>query len=163
YIGTPGYYDYTVSDDGTPRSFGTRRRSYSTDVFTRQAISFLKASTKTPRRPFFLWLAYNAPHGSHSSFRPCRFQTSAVPPDPAARQWLPTTTSLRPCSTTPVDISVRSRPVPARTTAGEWTGATSARCWAAAEAGRLIAGRSSSSTPVARATTRCAPTATSTP
>ena len=59
----PRYYDYTVSADGTPRSFGVQRRAYSTDVLTRRAKSFIDAQ-RGNRNPFFLWLAYNAPHGS---------------------------------------------------------------------------------------------------
>src|SRR6266516_4413342 len=57
------YYRYGVSDNGTKRHFGGARRDYSTDVFTRQAIGFIRSAARG-RHPFFLWLPYNAPHGT---------------------------------------------------------------------------------------------------
>lgn len=54
----PGYYSWTVSDQGTIKSETT----YSTDTLTDQAISFINS---TPRgRPFFLELSIFAPHGA---------------------------------------------------------------------------------------------------
>jgi N-acetylglucosamine-6-sulfatase len=61
FIEPPGYYQYSVSDNGTPRFFGTSRSDYSTDVLTRQAKRFVRDSA-TGSKPFFLWLAYHAPH-----------------------------------------------------------------------------------------------------
>jgi N-acetylglucosamine-6-sulfatase len=56
------YFDYIASDQGTFRFFGNARRDYTTSVFTREALRFLRVRS---RKPFFLWLAYNAPHDSH--------------------------------------------------------------------------------------------------
>jgi N-acetylglucosamine-6-sulfatase len=62
YDGVTRYFDYTMSDQGTPRFYGSDRRDYSTHVYTQQALRFVRQPN---RRPFFLWLAYNAPHASH--------------------------------------------------------------------------------------------------
>src|SRR3954447_8851624 len=70
YVGSPGYYDYNVSKNGTTRHFGSRRSDYSTNVFTRHAKRFL-ANRPQSSSPFFLWLAYEAPHGWRSPIRPC--------------------------------------------------------------------------------------------
>jgi len=80
YVGPPRYYDYNVSVDGEVHHFGTDRSDYSTDVFTRKARLFLRESSMSSD-PFFLWLAYEAPHGSVSPIRPCRTPGSAAPPD----------------------------------------------------------------------------------
>jgi N-acetylglucosamine-6-sulfatase len=55
-----GYYNYTVSQDGVPRTYGSAPRDYSTDVFTHYAEEFI--GTTDPATPLFLYLAYNAPH-----------------------------------------------------------------------------------------------------
>jgi arylsulfatase A-like enzyme len=55
-----GYYNYTVSEDGVPRTYGSAPTDYSTDVFTRYAEEFIR--TTDPATPLFLYLAYNAPH-----------------------------------------------------------------------------------------------------
>lgn len=39
-----------------------REGFYSTDAFTDHAISQIETATRTPDKPFFLYLAYNAPH-----------------------------------------------------------------------------------------------------
>jgi arylsulfatase A-like enzyme len=59
-----GYYDYHASSNGRIVHFGSKRSSYSTDVFTRRAREFIQTSSRRPR-PFFLWLSYNAPHPEH--------------------------------------------------------------------------------------------------
>ena len=72
----PGYYHYTVSDNGKPRSFGFHPHAYSTDVFTRQAKQFIRHGRR--RQPFFLWLSYNAPHDTSLTTRFCG-HSSPVP------------------------------------------------------------------------------------
>jgi arylsulfatase A-like enzyme len=73
----PGYYHYTVSDNGRPRSYGFDPHAYSTDVFTRRAKRFVRDSHRH-RRPFFLWLSYNAPHDTRLTTRFCG-HSSPVP------------------------------------------------------------------------------------
>jgi arylsulfatase A-like enzyme len=71
--GTGTYYGYSVSDDGAERHYGYARRDYSTDVLTHEAKQFVQGPS-----PFFLWLAYNAPHIANRRFDhprgsgPCR-------------------------------------------------------------------------------------------
>lgn len=54
-LGSADYFDFEVSDQGR-RRFAA---DYSTRVLTRRARDFVDT---TSRRPFFLWLSYNAPH-----------------------------------------------------------------------------------------------------
>ena len=58
--GPEHYYDYTLAREGRRRRFGTERDDYSTTVLTRYATSTIR-SLSGPT-PFFLNLAYNAPH-----------------------------------------------------------------------------------------------------
>ncbi|MDX6617585.1 MAG: hypothetical protein QOD60_2676 [Solirubrobacterales bacterium] len=83
FLGFPGYYDYDMSRNGSRRHFGSRRSDYSTDVLTRHAKQFL-ASSASSSAPFFLWLAYEAPHGWRSTIPPCLHATSPGPPTKAA-------------------------------------------------------------------------------
>jgi arylsulfatase A-like enzyme len=80
YDASTAYLDYTVSDQGQPRAYGGGRGDYSTDVFTGQALRFLRNPS---RRPFFLWLAYNAPHDSHVAVPHCD-TFDPLPPDQAS-------------------------------------------------------------------------------
>ena len=65
------YYHYSISDQGRERRFGTKARSYTTNVFTGQAERFIDPAGHGPK-PWFLWLAYNAPHDSHTSRGHCK-------------------------------------------------------------------------------------------
>jgi N-acetylglucosamine-6-sulfatase len=73
------YYDYPVSVNGTVRHYGSNRRDYSTDVFTRRALSFIEDRSRS-RHPFFLWLTLNAPHGVKDPGPGCGNHNPA-PPD----------------------------------------------------------------------------------
>jgi N-acetylglucosamine-6-sulfatase len=79
-----GYYDYEVSDDGTPVAYGARRADYSTDVLTEQAGAFIQDSLQGSR-PFFAWLAYSAPHIRPTTRGPCAGK-NPIPPDEATFQ-----------------------------------------------------------------------------
>jgi N-acetylglucosamine-6-sulfatase len=76
------YYRYGLSDDGVLRHFGSDSRDYSTDVFTRHAASFIR-SRAGARHPFFLWLPFNAPHGTRRPGPDCGSH-NAEPKDTAA-------------------------------------------------------------------------------
>lgn len=54
--GGMGYYDWVLDYNGSPRRTDGR---YLTDVFTDEAVAFVE---RHRRDPFFLYLAYNAPH-----------------------------------------------------------------------------------------------------
>ena len=55
-----GYYNYTLSVDGTPQTYGSAPADYSTDVLAGDATSFIN---NTPSgQPLFLYFAPYAPH-----------------------------------------------------------------------------------------------------
>lgn len=58
-LASKAYFNYQMNRNGTLVSHGSAERDYSTDVLTREAIDVIR----TARSPFFLQLAYNAPHG----------------------------------------------------------------------------------------------------
>jgi arylsulfatase A-like enzyme len=70
FLEPPGYYHYTISDNGTPQSYGGGRADYSTDVLTRHAKQFTSESASSGQ-PFFLWLAYHAPHDTQLKLGHC--------------------------------------------------------------------------------------------
>jgi N-acetylglucosamine-6-sulfatase len=54
------YFNYTVSSNGTPLSYGSTAAAYSTDVFAADAAAFIRG---TPAgTPLFLYFAPKAPH-----------------------------------------------------------------------------------------------------
>jgi arylsulfatase A-like enzyme len=108
FVGYPGYYNYEVSDNGRRVRYGHRRRAYSTDVLTRKARQFLHRSSGR-RRPFFLWLAYNAPHGKKSTFPRCTSGASAIPPDRATYRAVSHFRLPRPPSFNEQDVSDKPR------------------------------------------------------
>jgi N-acetylglucosamine-6-sulfatase len=74
----PAYFNYEMSDDGTKRSFGEDPSDYSTRVITDAAVDFIRRNAETGR-PFFAWLAYNAPHVVGGLDPPCA-GSAAEPP-----------------------------------------------------------------------------------
>jgi N-acetylglucosamine-6-sulfatase len=81
FMDAVGYYRYFLSENGRRQWYGSSRADYSTDVLTRHAKQFV-ASTKA-KRPWFLWLAYNAPHDTQPALGSCG-HTSAMPPTQGA-------------------------------------------------------------------------------
>jgi N-acetylglucosamine-6-sulfatase len=55
------YYDYTINNDGTLRIYGGAPAYYQTDVLTGLAERVVRRRA-AGKAPFFLWLAYVAPH-----------------------------------------------------------------------------------------------------
>jgi arylsulfatase A-like enzyme len=76
FLEPPGYYGYAMSDNGERRRFGGSRSQYSTDVITRRAKRFVATD---PGQPWFLWLAYNAPHDTTPTIGHCG-HSSPLPP-----------------------------------------------------------------------------------
>ena len=66
FVGKNGqYYDYRISDQGQLERYGSAPRDYSTDVLGRAARGFLQSpDIQDGSRPFFLYYAPFAPHGS---------------------------------------------------------------------------------------------------
>jgi N-acetylglucosamine-6-sulfatase len=78
------YYDYRLVVGNDPRRFGLKRRDYSTTVMTglaRQAIRKLSNSAD----PFFLSLAYNAPHSGAGRDDAAGRRCGGVDPHPRAQ------------------------------------------------------------------------------
>jgi N-acetylglucosamine-6-sulfatase len=59
FSGGEKYYRYTLNVNGTPVSYGAAAQDYATDVLTDRALSFIRDPSP---QPFFLYLAYKAPH-----------------------------------------------------------------------------------------------------
>jgi N-acetylglucosamine-6-sulfatase len=56
------FYGYQLNEQGTLVDYGTSADQYSSDVYTQKAVDFIRA--RAPQEtPFFLSLAYLAPHG----------------------------------------------------------------------------------------------------
>jgi N-acetylglucosamine-6-sulfatase len=104
FLGSPNYYDYDVSDNGRIRHYGSGRGDYSTDVLSRRASAFVKRSAQVGD-PFFLWLAYEAPHGARSPISPCWGPSSAAPPDQASVRAVMDIPLPRPPSFNEADVS----------------------------------------------------------
>ena len=104
FMGHARYYDYYVSKDGKVRHFGVDRADYSTDVFTREAQRYVRRSSRS-HNPFFLWLAYEAPHAGISQIDPCQAPGSAAPPDRASVRAVEDVPLPRPPSFNERDVS----------------------------------------------------------
>jgi N-acetylglucosamine-6-sulfatase len=79
-LGEKRYFRYHVSDQGRQRYFDRASSDYSTDVFTNAAARFIRQSSHG-KRPFFLWLGYDAPHTAHASYvKGCR-GNDPIPPN----------------------------------------------------------------------------------
>jgi arylsulfatase A-like enzyme len=78
--GDPSYYDYSLAAGGVVHDYGDSRSDYLTRVLTRKARGFLaRAATRT--HPFFLWLAYYAPHIEKTPDHMAHCANAAQPPD----------------------------------------------------------------------------------
>lgn len=63
------YFDYRLIEDGARTlEHGSEPDDYSTDVFTRKAVDFLRGVDES--EPFFLYFAPNAPHGDRPAGLP---------------------------------------------------------------------------------------------
>jgi arylsulfatase A-like enzyme len=56
--GGGAYFDYQLNIDGRLHNYGDSQRAYSTDLLARQAVSFIRSTS----RPLFLYFAPSAPH-----------------------------------------------------------------------------------------------------
>ena len=74
---TEGYYDYFLSDNGEIRGYGDRPSDYHTEVVTDRALDAIDRYSPG-ERPFFLWVAYWAPHKDLKRIRG-RCDRAAIP------------------------------------------------------------------------------------
>ena len=70
-VGAGDYYNYKLNENGHIVSHGSQPQDYKTDVLTTMGRKFI--STTKSSQPFFLYLAFNAPHGD---------STGRIPPPP---------------------------------------------------------------------------------
>jgi N-acetylglucosamine-6-sulfatase len=103
------YYRYGVSDNGVLRHFGAAKRDYSTGVFTRGAVKFIRSSGGGPH-PFFLWLPYNAPHGTRRPGPDCG-NHNPEPKDAAAFDRFRRARLPRPVSFNEANVSDKPRAI----------------------------------------------------
>jgi N-acetylglucosamine-6-sulfatase len=68
YEGSTDYYNYRVNRNGKLVKYGSAPSDYSTDVWTGRARTFINSTDRT--QPFFLEVAYNAPHFASSGALP---------------------------------------------------------------------------------------------
>jgi arylsulfatase A-like enzyme len=54
-------YDYNLNENGAQVHYGLAPKAFKQDVLTAKAVNFVTRRAP-PARPFFLWLAYTAPH-----------------------------------------------------------------------------------------------------
>lgn len=75
------YFKPRLNENGELKLYGTRDRSYSTDLFTRKAVKFIRRHAEDRDRPFFLSLGYVAPHaGKIYRARGCQAHAPDVAP-----------------------------------------------------------------------------------
>jgi len=55
------FYNYTLNENGKLVTYGTGAANYQTDVYARKAVDIVRRQAADPR-PFFLWVAFLAPH-----------------------------------------------------------------------------------------------------
>jgi N-acetylglucosamine-6-sulfatase len=63
------FYDYTLNENGTLVTYGTAAEQYQTDVYTQKAVEFIDRQAPQ-QQPFFLSVAYLAPHGGGPNVNP---------------------------------------------------------------------------------------------
>ncbi len=87
WYGTPDpstyrFLNYTINENGNLVQFGTAAADYKTDVESRLAVDLISRQAADPR-PFFMWVAFLAPHsgGPRDADDPAGLAT----PSPAAR------------------------------------------------------------------------------
>ncbi len=122
---TYSFYGYTLNENGTLRRYGDAPFEYQTDVYTQKAVGII--GRLAPRRqPFFLSVAYLAPHSG--SPREADDPANLATPVPAPRhknaydaEPLPRPASLNEADVSDKPAGIRSRPLlgPARLAAIE--------------------------------------------
>lgn len=78
------YYNYTLNENGQLVEFGEQPSDYVDDVISDKSVDFIDRNAGR-RAPFFLYVAYKAPHGGppHPSGDRC----ASGPPEPAPRDF----------------------------------------------------------------------------
>ena len=109
------FYGYTINENGTPRAYGNDPASYQADVYTEKALALIRA--RAPQtQPFFLSLAYLAPHsgGPREADDPANQATPVPAPrhrNRFASEPLPQPPSLNEADVSDKPAAMRSRPL----------------------------------------------------
>jgi N-acetylglucosamine-6-sulfatase len=125
WYGTPDpstyrYLNYQINENGNLVQFGNAAADYKTDVESRLAVDLLSRQAADPR-PFFMWVAFLAPHSGNP--RDADDPSGIATPSPAARhknrfanEPLPTPPSLNEADMSDKPAAMRNRPLltPAR-------------------------------------------------
>jgi N-acetylglucosamine-6-sulfatase len=56
------YYDYQMNENGRVVAYGHQPEDYDADVLARKSVDFLQQAAAEPTKPFFLYVAPQAPH-----------------------------------------------------------------------------------------------------
>jgi N-acetylglucosamine-6-sulfatase len=112
---TYSYYGYTLNENGTLHTYGDAPFHYQTDVYTDKAVDII-GRLAPKRQPFFLWVAYLAPHSGspRESDDPAGLATPVPAPrhrNAFAAEALPQPPSLNEADVADKPIGVRSRPL----------------------------------------------------
>jgi N-acetylglucosamine-6-sulfatase len=109
------YLNYTLNENGKLVTYGNRAADYKTDVEARKAVDIIARQAIDPR-PFFLWVAFLAPHsgGPRDSDDPTGLGTPS--PAPRHRNYFATQPLPIPPSFNEADVSdkpagIRNRPL----------------------------------------------------
>jgi N-acetylglucosamine-6-sulfatase len=70
-----GFYDYTLNEDGRLVRYGNDPAAYGTDVYAQKAVEIVRRRAAS-EQPFFLWVAFLAPHATTT---PGRIGEAALP------------------------------------------------------------------------------------
>jgi arylsulfatase A-like enzyme len=125
WYGTPDpstyrYLNYQINENGNLVQFGNAAADYKTDVESRLAVDLISRQAADPR-PFFMWVAFLAPHSGNP--RDADDPSGIATPSPAARhknrfanEPLPTPPSLNEADMSDKPAAMRNRPLltPAR-------------------------------------------------
>ena len=117
------YFNYKLNENGTLVNYGADAASYKTDVYSRKAVDIIRSQTADPR-PYFLWVAFLAPHsgGPREPDDPAGMATPAVAPrhrNAFATLPLPTPPSFNEADVSDKPAGIRNRPALTAATIGK--------------------------------------------
>ena len=109
------FYGYTINENGTFHTYGDAPFEYQTDVYTNKAVEIIRRLAPK-RQPFFLWVAYLAPHSGKPDEPddPAGLATPVPAPrhhDRFAAEPLPAPPSLNETDVSDKPVGIRSRPL----------------------------------------------------
>ena len=109
------YYNYTLNENGRLVTYGTGAANYQTDVYARKAVDIIGRQVADPR-PFFLWVAFLAPHsgGPREAGDPAGMSTPVPAPrhqNAFANEALPIPPSFNEADVSDKPAAIRNRPL----------------------------------------------------